>query len=269
MNTTQKAFGWLFVVTVAGSTLAADAVQNQDGRVEQAVALYQSLNLTPEQKAEIEAIQAKVSEEIQKLRAMERERILAVISQNDDSVCVPADAKPGLVGRVYVKKLPVPLAVHYEHGKLFEHAALEKYRAVFEDRDVLLGEGVRNISIVLRGRFDLPRPTNLKIWHAGGSPTAGVHTLYIDDKAIGTVGDDTTKNTVYRIKLNEGTHAVKWVMGGGDFGSSMVKIHNADTSKPIALWHAKEELNPIADDSIQAMLHITADNSVWSAPDAW
>lgn len=125
---------------------------------------------------------------------------------------------PGLAGRVYVRNRDAGILVGYLPDYSLSAPDFEKLRAA---AGMAAGEPWR---IELAGQFFLPVDSRVEVWHAGGSSSGGVHTLYIDAKQVSQVGNDQRQRPPRTIMLPKGTHKVVWMLSGGDMGTAAIRI---------------------------------------------
>ena len=63
-----------------------------------------------------------------------------------------------------------------------------------------LGIPVTGVKIQVTGYLHLEKPTPLVIEHRGGSPSKGIHYLYVNGREIGSIGDD-VRDTTGRVPI--------------------------------------------------------------------
>lgn len=140
-----------------------------------------------------------------------------------------------LIGRTTVRGDDVGVVFKYELGKPLTHETVQQHVPV---------ENIprtRGVQITLTGSLHVPEKMTVLAWHAGGSPTGGVHHLYLDGKGVGSIGDDRIKNTVYRLELDAGAHPVRWVLTGGDFGPCVLQFVDLRTKRPLRVTVSEAE----------------------------
>lgn len=142
---------------------------------------------------------------------------------------------PGLIGRVTVGGQETGIAFHYLNGTVFRHDVVRQ--TLF-----MQGFGITGMMITLEGTLRVPADLDVFLWHMGGTPSGGVSWLYIDDREIGSVGDDREKNVLYRVNLPRGDHRLKWVLRGGDLGNNLIQAFEADSKRPLFVFHTEENL---------------------------
>src|SRR4051794_15737287 len=101
---------------------------------------------------------------------------------------------------------------------------------------------------------------------AGGSCSHGVHTLYVDGRQLGSVGDDLQKSQAYWLELDAGDHAVRWELTGGLFGNSLLRFEEADTGTPLALSDAQEDLKGLETFPAKRVVDVAAEERGWPIP---
>ncbi len=140
-----------------------------------------------------------------------------------------------LIGRTTVRGDDVGVVFNYELGKPLTHGTIQQYVPVENI------SRTRGVQITLTGSLHVPANTTVLAWHTGGSPTGGVHRLYIDGDEVGSIGDDTVKDIVYRLELDAGVHPVKWVLSGGDFGRCVLQFVDLRTKRPLRVTVSEAE----------------------------
>jgi hypothetical protein len=144
------------------------------------------------------------------------------------------DRHSGLIGVAYLAGKPTDVGYRYPHGEVFPP---ELIRKEFHD-----GEEFRpEVRIELVGYVEAAKETQVEIFHAAGGVNGDHGTLYVDDKQIGQVGDDTVKNVIYSLKLTEGQHQVRWVLTGGTFQANLLKFQNADSGKRLPMYFTTKQ----------------------------
>jgi hypothetical protein len=129
---------------------------------------------------------------------------------------------PGLAGRVFARNQDAGILMGYLPDYSLSAEDFDKLRAA---AGITATEPWR---IELAGQFFLPADARVLVWHAGGSASGGVHTLFVDGKQVSQVGDDLTKNTTRIITLPKGTHQVRWTLTGGEMGTAAMRITPVD-----------------------------------------
>ena len=155
------------------------------------------------------------------------------------AVAVPAwsdDAKrtPGLIGTAQKNGEATGIAYHYPHGKVFPAALI---RDRFHDGE----KELPSVKIELVGYVEAQEETTIDVYHAAGGVNGDHGTLYVDDRELGQVGDDTVKNVIYTVTLPKGTHKVRWLLTGGLFQTNLLKLQNAKTGELLTLFHTPEQ----------------------------
>jgi Tol biopolymer transport system component len=160
---------------------------------------------------------------------------------------LPAADATGLFGEMTVGEEPTRVALHYTPGKLLPHDVLAEL--VFA-----VGHSLRNVRIKFAGQLEVPRRMTVQAMDHGGSANRGIHWLYVDGKEVGSSGDDRLKNPVYNLELDAGTHAIEWVIMGGDFGDSVLQFFDPATKQPLAVTVGKAALAAVAGARIDSVL---------------
>jgi serine/threonine protein kinase/Tol biopolymer transport system component len=160
---------------------------------------------------------------------------------------LPAADATGLFGMMTVDEEPTRVAFHYTPGKLLPHDVLAEL--VFA-----LGHSRRNVKIKLAGQLEVPRKMTVQAMDHGGSANRGIHWLSVDGKEVGSSGDDRVKNPVYNVELDAGTHAVEWVIAGGDFGDSVLQFFDPATKLPLPVKVGEAALAAASGERIDSVL---------------
>jgi hypothetical protein len=142
----------------------------------------------------------------------------------------------GLIGLARMNGEPTRIAYHYPHGKVWP---AELIRSKFHDDDT---KPRPSVVITMVGYLEVPRAMAVRIYHAAGGVNEDHGTLFIGDRRIGQVGDDTAKSVVYELKLAEGTHPIRWELTGGTFQTNLLKIQNAETGELLSVYHTPKEV---------------------------
>jgi hypothetical protein len=149
------------------------------------------------------------------------------------AVPAPKEKTPGLIGAALVEGEPSGIAFHYEHGKLLA-------RELIWDRFHKESEGRvqrPNVNITLLGYVELPHEMTVKVHHAAGGVNEDHGTLFVGERQLGQVGDDTAKAEVYVLNLPAGIHPVRWVLTGGTFQNSLLKFEEAQSGELLSVFH--------------------------------
>jgi hypothetical protein len=172
---------------------------------------------------------------------------------------------PGLIGRTSAQGKDVGLVFRYEHGKVFRHELVERAFAEKLDKKV----PHQGVVVVLRGRLHVPRKMTVQVRHAGGSVSHGVQTLVVNNKLLGTVGDDTQKSRIYRLQLKAGTYPVKWVLTGGRFGNNLLRFENLTTGKLLPLTFSAQDLKEVGKFAAGDLAVADSNERGWPIPLDW
>jgi hypothetical protein len=127
----------------------------------------------------------------------------------------------GLIGRATVDKRDLGLLLRYRPGM---HLTDETFANL---RSKVGARGAR-VDIELRGMLKLTGNVKVKVRHEGGTSTGGVHTLYVNGKEIGVVGDGHVKSATYDLPLGRGAHTIRWVLTGNRLGSCLLEFQEPD-----------------------------------------
>ena len=141
---------------------------------------------------------------------------------------------PGMIGRTQFKNRDLGIVFRYQLGKTFEHAVISQ--AVLES-----GAEMRGIKVSLEGHLHVPAKMAIIVWLAGGSPSGGVHRLFIGGREIDSVGDDRKKNKVTKLMLPAGIHPVGLRMSGGHYGNTHLVFLDPATNRPLFVGHTRRE----------------------------
>jgi hypothetical protein len=172
---------------------------------------------------------------------------------------------PGLIGRTSSQGKDVGLVFRYEHGKVFRHELVE--RAFAEKFDKMVPH--KGVEVVLQGRLHVPRKMTIQVRHAGGSVSHGVQTLFVNNKLLGTVGDDTQKSRIYSLRLKAGTYPVKWVLTGGRFGNNLLRFEDPRTGKLLPLTFSEQDLKKAGKFGAGDMAVADSNERGWPIPLDW
>ena len=142
------------------------------------------------------------------------------------TVQLPAATAPGLFGTMLVGDNVTGRAFHYQMGRILPDSAIGEQ--VFA-----AGHSLRDVKLTMRGVLELPRKMVVDVMHNGGSAQDGVHTLLVDGREVGQIGDDRRKTAVYRLSLEPGAYEIEWLLTGGDFGDSVLQFFDAETKQPL------------------------------------
>lgn len=140
----------------------------------------------------------------------------------------------GLIGTAQKNGEATGIAYHYPHGKVFPPALI---RERFHDGE----QELPSVRIELVGYVEVAEETTIDIYHAAGGVNGDHGTLYIDDRQLGQVGDDTVKNVIYTLTLPKGTHEVRWLLTGGTFQANLLKMENVKSGELLTLFHTQKQ----------------------------
>jgi len=147
------------------------------------------------------------------------------------------DYVPGMIGRAVVQgeaENDAGLVIRYQPGVSF----LEK------DLNSALAQANvtgRKVRVTLTGVLRVPKQMTVAIQHKGGSASGGVLRLYLDERELGAVGDDRTRNTTYSVPLAAGDHTVRWVLSsGGSLGDGFISFVDSQTDEPLPVLSTAE-----------------------------
>jgi hypothetical protein len=172
---------------------------------------------------------------------------------------------PGLIGRALLDGKDVGIVFRYAHGKVLRHELVERAFAHRLDRPL----PHRGLEVVLQGRLHVPRRMTVRARHAGGSVSFGVHTLFVDGREVGSVGDNTQKSRVHELPLGAGTHRVKWVLRGGRFGNNLLRFEDPDTGEALPLAFAAEDLKAAGKFAAGDVANAASEERGWPIPQGW
>ncbi|MCA9269478.1 MAG: hypothetical protein KDA41_13445, partial [Planctomycetales bacterium] len=144
---------------------------------------------------------------------------------------MPAARYIGLLGRISVDGADAAAQMRYRNGFVIGDAKI---------RDLLAGFGkpAGRLQLEFHGMLHVPENMTVLVRHQGGSDQGGLHSLYLNGRKLGDVGgENLTKNEIYRLELEPGEYAIRWVLTGGDLGSSSVLFANSQTAEPLVLYH--------------------------------
>jgi hypothetical protein len=165
------------------------------------------------------------------------------------------DKTPGLIGTGTVAEEPAGVAFHYQHGRLFP---AELIRGRFHGDYPLPA-----VRITLAGYVDVPRDMTVKIWHAAGGVNEDWGELYLGERKLGQVGDDMAKAAIYVTKLPQGRHPLRWVLSGGLFQHSLLRIEDAQTGELLEVHHNAAQRRSTGADQARHTIVADVDPSTW------
>jgi hypothetical protein len=144
-------------------------------------------------------------------------------------------AAEGLIGRCLVDNADSGLLLSYQQGQYIHNEAF---------RELLGRQGVAGarLRIELHGLLSVPEHTTLSITHIGGTSLSGVLRLYINERELGSVGDDRPKSTVHTLAVPKGLYAVRWSITGGDIGPAHVEFAD-EQGESVPVFYTKAMLD--------------------------
>jgi hypothetical protein len=206
-------------------------------------------------------------EEIDRRAAQERADAAARLKQalGVPVSLLPTGNEPGLIGGSTINGEKAGIVYRYHHGRLL---AADDIRSRFHSAELPHPD----VRIELVGHVSVPRHMTVKIWHAAGGVNNDHGELTIDDRLIGTVGDDLVKNVIYVVKLPQGTHRVRWVLTGGTFQNNLLKFEDPQTGDLLEVFHDSGQRGASGADSAREIVKADRDPAEWSIavdPTAW
>jgi hypothetical protein len=243
---------FLALVIASGLVWQMTAVADElgpagDDAVRQAVARYL---------AEIDEI----NKEAVQARAAARARLLDALGQprSQPEKESPKTA-PGLIGAATIEGEPAGVAFHYEHGKLFDRELIwSRFHQPIEG-----GIHFPNVTITLLGQVEVAQPMTVKVSQAAGGVNGDHGTLFIGDRQIGQVGDDTAKAEVYLLTLPAGIHPVRWVLTGGTFQHSLLKFEDPSSGELLPLSYTADQRHQSGAAAAREHVEAAADPTEW------
>lgn len=151
---------------------------------------------------------------------------------------VPHTSHLGLIGRLAMQIVSSGSPsepsnpTHFDPGYIYQYVPGQ-----FFHRDVLpldLTEDHRFV-VTLNGQLVVPHDMVAKIWHAGGGVSHDQCRLYVDDRLLGVVGDNTDKHKIYEVPLLKGCHDIRWELTGGTFRTNMLVVQDSETGQRIEI----------------------------------
>jgi hypothetical protein len=221
--------------------------RGDDERLRQAVRQYL---------AEVEEIEKRATQ----AKAEARAKLLDALGQEHSQPGKEArEATPGLIGTATIEGEPSGIAFHYEHGKLFPRELLwERFHKTSEGRTEF-----PNVSITLLGQVEIPREMTVKVSQAAGGVNLDHGTLFVGDRQLGQVGDDTAKAEVYLLTLPAGVHPVRWVLTGGTFQNSLLRFEDPATGELLRVFYDGQQHRQSGAAEAREHVEATADPSEW------
>lgn len=142
----------------------------------------------------------------------------------------PGESLPSLVGRIQLDGKDAGLLVTYHPGKSFGHNRMKAILPGYEYTK-------QKVRIELTGAFELDAAETVQVRQGGGSSSAGVATVFIDDKELGSIGGKKSEESTYDVPLEKGTHQVRWVLTGGWLGAGNLLDVKSASGKPLVVHH--------------------------------
>lgn len=173
------------------------------------------------------------------------------------AVPLPAET-PGLIGAALSGGEHSGFVFHYEHGKMLP-------RELLWNRFHAPGEGAARpgVTIALVGFVEVPHAMTLKVHHAAGGVNEDHGTLFVGERQLGQVGDDTAKAEVYVLNLPAGIHPVRWVLTGGTFQNSLLKFEEAQTGELLRVFHNAAQREESGVENARELVVASADPAEW------
>ncbi len=162
----------------------------------------------------------------------------------------------GMVGTAKARNTDKDIVFHYQHGRVFANADVPK---------TLLDGG--DFAITMRGQFELDKKTKVKVFMAGGGVNHDVNWIYINERELGSTGDNRSKHLVEDLELTKGTHDVRWLLTAGTFRSNILLIQDAD-GKMLPLTIRNEDQIRLKDRDLE-QVRITSNDWGWPIPRDW
>jgi hypothetical protein len=128
--------------------------------------------------------------------------------------------------------------------------------------DVLRQAGVNagHLRMEFAGLLYLSRPMTVSVLHRGGTPT-GELALAVDGETLGEVGGERATSDVYKVELHAGEHAIRWVLAGGDLGVGALQFTDAETGKPLPVYHTQALLAAARETPFRARINVNMLNN--------
>jgi hypothetical protein len=193
---------------------------------------------------------ADVEKQVKELEAAlpARFRVAAKSSKPTGPSFQPPPEFLGMPGRIQVNGSDVGVLWKYEGGLRLGNGNVV---GVLAQANIPRGK----LRMEFVGFVYCPESMTVNIVHNGGSPTATA-SLQVDNKLVGEIGGVRATSDVYKVELNAGEHAVRWVLQGDDLGTNSLVFTNAATAQPLVLYHNQPLLNLIRDTPTRARLNV-------------
>lgn len=167
---------------------------------------------------------------------------------------VPHTSHLGLIGRLAMRIVSSGSEGEPSNRTQFDPGYIFQYvPGQFFHRDVLpldLIEDHRFV-VTLNGQLVVPHDMVAKIWHAGGGVSHDQCRLYVDDRLLGVVGDNTDKHNIYEVPLLKGRHDIRWELTGGTFRTNMLVVQDGETGEQLEIVNpGPESLRQSPDDKV-------------------
>jgi hypothetical protein len=183
----------------------------------------------------------------------------ALGEQSSEPAKQSQQSTPGLIGAATIEGEPSGIAFHYEHGKLFPRELLwERFHQSSEGRIHF-----PNVTITLLGNVEVPQEMTVKVSHAAGGVNGDHGTLFVGDRQLGQVGDDTAKAEVYLLSLPAGVHPVRWVLTGGTFQNNLLQFEDPATGQVLRVFCDANQRRQTGAAEARENVEASADPSEW------
>jgi hypothetical protein len=175
-----------------------------------------------------------------------------------------------LIGRVTVTNKQTKatidggVVVTYAPGKVLTHEVVQGGLGTAPVVADAFSKGA--VRLDLFGILHVPVDMEVVIWHVGGSTALGRHFLFINNQQIGVVGDDNEKNSVYRIALAQGEHAIGWRVTGGQLGNSLLAFFDSTTGEALTVYAPLELQGTAKNAPTHKQINIEAANPMPKRP---
>ena len=193
-------------------------------------------------------------------KALARAKLLEALSPRPEQPEQQArETTPGLIGAATVEGEPSGIAFHYEHGKLFPRELIwERFHKPIDG-----GIHFPNVTITLLGQVEVPREMTVKVSHAAGGVNGDHGTLFVGERQLGQVGDDTAKAEVYVLTLPAGIHPVRWMLTGGTFQNNLLRLEDAATGALLRVFYDGKQRQQSGAADAREHVEAAADPGEW------
>jgi hypothetical protein len=166
---------------------------------------------------------------------------------------------PGLIGAALANGKPSGTVFYYEHARMFPRELVwDRFHRTVDGRLEL-----PSLNITLVGYVEVPHEMAIKVSQAAGGVNGDHGTLFIGDRQLGQVGDDTAKAEVYVLALPAGVHPIRWVLTGGTFQNSLLKFEDPRTSELLKVFYDDAQRRQSGADSAREVVEACGDPSEW------